>query len=188
MAERLRLFRKQPHRNSRRALRQLVGAFDDGVERSAQDLPPLPGGTVGPVLSGVYGGVESELTKKIALDADARYEHYSDFGQSLIGKAAGRVTVADGLALRGAVSTGFRAPSLQQLWFSNVTTQFLPDATGALQPTQVLTSNNASPVTRAMNQKPQGCTALEALPAKYPQASPSVLGQAKAARKAAGCK
>jgi tol-pal system protein YbgF len=40
----------------------------------------------------------------------------------------------------------------------------------------------------AMNQKSQGCTTLEALPGKYPQASPNVLGQAKAARKAAGCK
>jgi hypothetical protein len=39
-----------------------------------------------------------------------------------------------------------------------------------------------------MNQKPQGCTTLEALPGKYPQASPNVLGQAKAARKTAGCR
>jgi tol-pal system protein YbgF len=40
----------------------------------------------------------------------------------------------------------------------------------------------------AMNQKPQGCTTLEALPGKYPQASPNILGEAKTARKAAGCK
>ena len=63
------------------------------------------------------------------------------------GRAARKL--GGGLSLRGAVNTGFRAPSLQQLWFSNVSTQFLPDATGALQPTQVLTSNNQSPVTKA---------------------------------------
>ena len=40
----------------------------------------------------------------------------------------------------------------------------------------------------AMGQKPQGCTTLDALPGKYPQASPNILGQAKAARKTAGCK
>jgi tol-pal system protein YbgF len=40
----------------------------------------------------------------------------------------------------------------------------------------------------AMNQKPQGCTTLDALPGKYPQASPNVLTQAKEARKAARCK
>src|SRR5256885_17263734 len=46
--------------------------------------------------------------------------------------------------------SGFRAPSLQQLWFNNVSTLFVPNATtGALEPTQVLTSNNQSPVTRA---------------------------------------
>ncbi len=99
---------------------------------------------------GVYGGVESELTKQVALDVGARYEHYSDFGQSVIGKVAGRVALGSGVALRGSASTGFRAPSLQQLWFSNVSTQFLPDpVTGVLAPAQVLTSNNASPVTRA---------------------------------------
>jgi iron complex outermembrane receptor protein len=136
-------------------------SYSLGPATNADGSPKLPGAQVFPGFQpsnevdrtrdsiGVYAGVESELTKAIALDADARYEHYSDFGQSLIGKVAGRVTVADGLALRGAVSTGFRAPSLQQLWFSNVATQFLPDATGALQPTQVLTSNNESPVTRA---------------------------------------
>jgi iron complex outermembrane recepter protein len=136
-------------------------SYSDGTVTNADGSPKLPGAQVFPGFQpsnevdrtrdsiGVYTGAETELTKKIAVDADARYEHYSDFGQSLIGKAAGRVTVADGLALRGAVSTGFRAPSLQQLWFSNVATQFLPDATGTLQPTQVLTSNNESPVTRA---------------------------------------
>jgi iron complex outermembrane recepter protein len=136
-------------------------SYSFGTATNADGSPKLPGAQVFPGFQpsnevdrtrdsiGVYGGIESELTKKVAVDVDGRYEHYSDFGQSLIGKAAGRVTVLEGLALRGAVSTGFRAPSLQQLWFSNVATQFLPDATNTLQPTQVLTSNNASPVTRA---------------------------------------
>ncbi len=98
---------------------------------------------------GIYAGFESELRKGLTLDVGGRFEQYSDFGNSLIGKAAARVAVAKGIALRGAASTGFRAPSLQQLWFSNVSTQFLPDAMGQLQPNQVLTSNNLSPVTKA---------------------------------------
>ncbi|MCX5744609.1 MAG: TonB-dependent receptor [Proteobacteria bacterium] len=97
---------------------------------------------------GLYAGFESALTKRITLDAGGRFEKYSDFGTSLIGKVAGRVELLKGLALRAAGSTGFRAPSLQQLWFSNVSTQFLADAAGALTPAQVLTSNNASPVTK----------------------------------------
>lgn len=98
---------------------------------------------------GVYAGVESELTKKVAVDAGGRFETYSDFGRSLIGKIAARAKVGGPVSIRGAASTGFRAPSLHQLWFSNVSTQFLADMTGTLQPAQVLTSNNASPVTRA---------------------------------------
>ena len=97
---------------------------------------------------GIYAGAESELTKRFLLDVGGRYESYSDFGQSIIGKVATRVKLPGGISLRGAASTGFRAPSLQQLWFSNVSTLFL-DVGGVLSPTQVLTSNNQSPVTKA---------------------------------------
>lgn len=98
---------------------------------------------------GAYAGLETELNKDIAVDLGGRFENYSDFGQSLIGKIAARAKLGGGVSLRGAASTGFRAPSLQQLWFSNVSTLFLPDSTGVLQPAQVLTSNNESPVTKA---------------------------------------
>ena len=98
---------------------------------------------------GVYAGLETELNKAIAVDLGGRFENYSDFGRSYIGKVATRAKLGGGFSLRGAASTGFRAPSLQQLWFSNVSTLFLPDTTGTLQPQQVLTSNNESPVTKA---------------------------------------
>ncbi|MGM5631901.1 TonB-dependent receptor [Apibacter raozihei] len=48
-----------------------------------------------------------------------RYEHFSDFGNSVTGKLAVRYEYAQGFAIRGAVSTGFRAPSLQQQYFNN---------------------------------------------------------------------
>jgi iron complex outermembrane receptor protein len=95
---------------------------------------------------GVYAGIESEPRKGLTVDAGGRFEQYSDFGRSLIGKLAARAAIAKGIAVRGAVSTGFRAPSLQQLWFSNISTQFL---SGQNQASQVLTSNNSSPVTKA---------------------------------------
>ena len=98
---------------------------------------------------GVYAGLESEVVKGLNLDVGGRYENYSDFGNSFTGKAAVRIPLSGAVALRGAASTGFRAPSLQQLWFSNISSLFLQDSTGALVPNQVLTSNNASPVTKA---------------------------------------
>jgi iron complex outermembrane receptor protein len=97
---------------------------------------------------GVYTGFESEIVKGLDLDVGGRYENYSDFGNSFTGKAAVRVPLVKGVALRGAVSSGFRAPSLQQLWFSNTSSLFVPDATGMLIANQIKTTNNADPITR----------------------------------------
>jgi iron complex outermembrane receptor protein len=100
---------------------------------------------------GVYTGLESEIIKGLNVDLGGRYENYSDFGNSFTGKAAARVPFGKAVALRAAASTGFRAPSLQQLWFSNISTLFLADPAqgGLLVPNQVLTSVNESPITRA---------------------------------------
>ena len=99
--------------------------------------------------AGVYAGLENEIGGGLAVDFAGRFEKYSDFGQSTIGKIALREKLSKFLSLRAGANTGFRAPSLQQLWFSNVSTKFLPDATGNLVPVQVLVSNNQSPVTKA---------------------------------------
>jgi iron complex outermembrane recepter protein len=99
---------------------------------------------------GAYAGFESELVKGLIFDVGGRFENYSDFGQSIIGKAAARAELFKGLALRAAGSTGFRAPSLHQAWFNNVITTFVPNpATNMLEATQVLTSRNGDPVTQA---------------------------------------
>src|SRR2546430_17632068 len=63
-----------------------------------------------------YTGLESQLTSRLLVDVGGRYENYSDFGSTVNGKLAGRYELGGNLALRGAVSTGFRAPSLQQVW------------------------------------------------------------------------
>ena len=98
----------------------------------------------------VYTGLEAQVTDQWLVDVGARFETYDDFGEVLIGKAATRYEVADNFALRGAVSSGFRAPSLHQVWLNSISTQFVLDpASNELVATQVLTANNKSPVTRA---------------------------------------
>jgi iron complex outermembrane recepter protein len=98
---------------------------------------------------GVYTGLEAEVIKGLNIDVGGRYENYSDFGNSFTGKVAARVPVGSAIAFRGAVSSGFRAPSLQQLWFSNIASLFIADSAGNLTANQVLTSNNASPITKS---------------------------------------
>jgi len=54
-----------------------------------------------------------------------RYEHYSDFGSTWNGKFAARWEFVPGYALRGAISNGFRAPSLHQQFFTTTSTNFI---------------------------------------------------------------
>ncbi len=73
----------------------------------------------------VYADVSSDLTSRLFVDLAARYENYSDFGSTSTGKIATRFQIAEGLAFRGSASTGFRAPSLMQEWFSSTATNFV---------------------------------------------------------------
>ena len=67
----------------------------------------------------VYADVSYDLDKKLNIDAAARFENYSDFGSTLNGKLAIRYEFVKNYAVRAAVGTGFRAPSLQQQYFNN---------------------------------------------------------------------
>ena len=73
---------------------------------------------------GVYVDVETDLTDRFRAGVAARFEDYSDFGNSVDGKISGRYELTDALAVRGTVGTGFRAPSLTQAFFRGSTTSF----------------------------------------------------------------
>src|SRR2546426_2078135 len=102
----------------------------------------------------VYGGFESQVSERLLLDLGGRLEDYSDFGRTINGKVATRFQVVPALGLRAAASTGFRAPSLGQAWFNNVSNQFVIDASGNLVPNRILTSNNESRVTQTFGVPP----------------------------------
>ncbi len=71
-----------------------------------------------------YGDLEFDVTDALLLESAIRYENYSDFGGTFNYKLAGRYKIGDFLNLRGAYSTGFRAPSLHQIHFSRTSTIF----------------------------------------------------------------
>ncbi len=71
-----------------------------------------------------YADVEANFSKNFMLDGAVRYENYSDFGSTINGKLAGRLKIGENLNLRASVSTGFRAPSLQQIYFNSTSTLF----------------------------------------------------------------
>lgn len=69
-----------------------------------------------------YIELDNDFTDNFNVQVAGRYEHFSDFGDTLNGKIAARFEPVEGLAFRGAASTGFRAPGLAQQFFSTTST------------------------------------------------------------------
>jgi iron complex outermembrane recepter protein len=104
-------------------------------------------------VAGVYADLETDLTERLLVNVAGRFENYSDFGNAFAGKLALRYKFADAFSLRGAVSNGFRAPSIHQYYFNNTSTQFQVVG-GVLTPSNTLTVRNDSDIARALGIDP----------------------------------
>ena len=91
-----------------------------------------------------YVDIETDVTDRFKVQTALRHERYSDFGSTTTGKLAGAYRVAPNVLLRGSASTGFRAPSLQQVYFSSTFTDFVGG-----QPLDVVLAPNGGPVANA---------------------------------------
>ena len=90
----------------------------------------------------LYADFEAEKGR-LLLGVAGRFENFSDFGSTINGKISARLQITDEIALRGAASTGFRAPSLHQRYFQNTSTQFLNGVAS-----NTLTVNNDNDIAR----------------------------------------
>lgn len=93
---------------------------------------------------GAYADAEIDVTDKWLVAGAVRLENYSDFGFTHNYKFATRYKVADRFNLRASASTGFRAPSLQQIHFSST---FTTVQGGLIAEVKIAPNNN--PITRA---------------------------------------
>ena len=93
---------------------------------------------------GIYMDTELNISEEFMIGAALRYETYSDFGNTANFKLAGRYNISDAFALRGSVSSGFRAPSLAQLYYNLIFNDIID---GKSVPS--LLSANNSTVTKA---------------------------------------
>jgi len=86
-----------------------------------------------------YVDVALDPIKNLHVDLAGRYEHYSDFGSTEVGKATVRYDFTPQIAVRATVSNGFRAPTLAEEHYSgtNVAPQYadvqLPPNSAAAQ-------------------------------------------------------
>ena len=89
---------------------------------------------------GAYIDIEADITENFLVSLATRFESFSDFGETFNYKLATRVKLSDDFSLRGAVNTGFRAPSLHQQFFSRTSTIF--DANGVAQEEGLFTNES----------------------------------------------
>ncbi len=74
---------------------------------------------------GLYGNLEIAPIEEILIGLSSRFDQYKDLGRNFSGKAAVGFMPVEEITLRGSISSGFRAPSLQQMYFNNSSTQFV---------------------------------------------------------------
>lgn len=96
-----------------------------------------------------YADLEGDVTDSLTLGAAVRHEDYTDFGAETSGKLSGRFAFTDAVALRGSASTGFRAPNLQQQFYSTTATNFIGNV-----PFDIRTFAVTNPVAQALGAEP----------------------------------
>jgi iron complex outermembrane receptor protein len=96
-----------------------------------------------------YLNMETDLLPNWMVSASGRFEDYSDFGNNVVYGFATRYELTPALAVRGSISTGFRAPHLAQEWFSSTATNFIGGV-----PFEIKTFPVTDPVARALGASP----------------------------------
>ncbi len=86
--------------------------------QSYPGFQPTDAGTHHRTNYGVYADLAAEPVAGLKVDLAGRYEHYSDFGSTGVGKLTARYDFNPMIAIRGTVSNGFRAPSLAEEFYS----------------------------------------------------------------------
>jgi iron complex outermembrane recepter protein len=137
-----------------------VASYANGTAGGAPGAQVFPG--FRPVIGGqrvddkkarrnisAYAEIDADVSDAFGVQLAGRFEDYSDFGSDWNGKISARFEPFEGVALRGAVATGFRAPSLQQQFYAAAATN---NVNGVLLETVTLPVDN--PVAIALGAKP----------------------------------
>jgi iron complex outermembrane receptor protein len=126
--------------------------FGDRAQAGAQVFPGFrPSNEVDASRSSYAGYLdfEADVLKFLRLGLAGRFEHYTDFGNTSDFKITARIEATKQLVFRGAASTGFRAPSLGQTYFSAISTNIL-NINGVFTPFEVGHFRVNSPLARAL--------------------------------------
>jgi len=131
-----------------------IGAGDEAsyIGSGAQVFPgfrPSDAGRHDRHSRSLYVELETDFSERLSASLAARHEDYSDFGSTTSGKLSARYAASDAFALRGTVSTGFRAPSLAQQFYATTATNFING-----EPFEIRTFGVDDPVAIALGAEP----------------------------------
>lgn len=120
---------------------------------------PTQAGSFSRHSAAAYVDVDAQITRALEIDVAGRFDDYSDAGSAWTGKIAARYELTRGLALRGALSTGFRAPTPGQANLTNTGQQPSPDGRSiitrgtipSINPVAVLRGGTALEPERSVN-------------------------------------
>ena len=101
-----------------------------------------------------YLDLEGDFSDRFSAGLAVRHERYSDFGNTTSWKGSARYAFTNALALRGTASTGFRAPSLGQGYYSSTAINFVNDGSGTLVPYTIRTFPVTDPAAVALGAQP----------------------------------
>lgn len=104
-----------------------LASYDGGGSDSFSGNRPENSGTFNRYNFGAYLDAEWEINHHLLLNGTARLENYSDFGDAFVWKVSSRYKLANNkLVIRGSASTGFRAPTLHQIYTQKSQYSFVP--------------------------------------------------------------
>ena len=104
-------------------------------------------------IGGLYVDLETDLNDHFLINMSGRYEYYNDFGNNLAGKLAMRYKFSSKISLRGSVSNGYHAPSLQQIYYTSIIAG-TDKASGVSVPVRIGIFSNNSAVAVAFGVNP----------------------------------
>jgi iron complex outermembrane receptor protein len=132
-----------------------AGTITQAGAQGVTGFPPFSAGSFSRHNTSLYANGEQTVLPHWDVSLAGRYEHYSDFGDAETYKAATRYEPIPGYAIRATVSSGFRAPSLQQQHYASASTigvRLPGDTTTSLYPVQLLPPDTAA--AQALGAKP----------------------------------
>lgn len=123
-----------------------LSSYDEGGSDSFAGNALANSGIFNRYNLGGYFSLDYDVSEAFLLSGTVRTENYSDFGNTFVYKLSSRYKISDKLTVRGSVSSGFRAPSLHQIFTEK--SQFSFADGGGIEVVGLV--NNVSPKAREL--------------------------------------